>query len=533
MLPILTNLLSQNQRKESAIARRFLIAALLAVLVAFGGCDLPNFEDTDDDVGLDALRRRMGASQAPTGKGVRLSLVEANSAEDADADQGPPLQYVPDRTRAGLQDKTITDQSGQTHPPQATSGHATGMARLVCGKGGIAPGVQEIDAYLSSHWLLEGPLQGFRPQPPKKMSARLMNHSWVAVEVLDDKESGIKGEQIAAEYLRRADLLIDRDGLTMVVGVNNRRDTMLPHLFAHAYNVISVGLSSGNSSVGPTRIESEVAGRCKPDIVCPARTTSAATAKVTGAAALLLETADAHAHAAHAARPEVIKAVLLAGATRDEEEFDEPWPDDVAQPLDFHRGAGELNINNSHLILSAERRGPGSEQPASSTGWDYGEVASGETRRYRLHLPPGQKNEVLSISLVWHRKIAIGTFGDDHPAIVAPAPLANLNLRLVHLDKSGEETLVAESASQIDNVEHLFIAHPAPGDYFIEVNGASGSAPFAVAWQTRGADEPMLSVGVQYALRYLALLLAAIVFYVWRKRRARRADGAATSSNKL
>ena len=506
------------------------------MLAALAGCDLPYFEDTDDDLGLESLRRRLGAYQTPTGKGVRLALVEANSAEThaveagKEGDANVPVHYVPDTTRAGLQGKTINDVSGQTHPPRATSGHATGMARLICGQGGIAPGVREIDAYLSGHWLHSGPLRGFHRQPPEKIPARVMNHSWIKVKMADSEKAGRKGEEIAAQYLRRADFLIDRDGLVMVVGVNNGRETTLPHLFAHAYNAISVGVSSGESSLGPTSIKLEVVGRCKPDIVCPAHTTSAATAKVTGAVALLLETADGHADAAPAARPEVIKAVLLAGATRDEEEFEEPWPDDVAQPLDFRRGAGELNINNSHLILTAERRRPGDEEAAPSTGWGYEEIEAGKAHRYRLHVPPGHKNEALTIALVWHRKVIIGVIGPIRPAIVVPAPFANLDLRLIHVDGDGEETIVAESASPIDNVEYLFVDHPAPGDYFIEVTCDSGSTPFALAWQTRGADAPTLSVAVQYALMYSSLLVAAIVFYIWRKRQARRARHARSAA---
>ena len=94
------------------------------------------------------------------------------------------------------------------------------------------------------------------------------------------------------------------------------------------------------------------------------------------------------------------------------------------------------------------------------------------------------------------------------------------------IDRNGaNQPLVDESISPIDNVEHLLIEHPTAGDYVIEVSCASGQAPFALAWQTRGADEPTWSVAVQYALTYSTLLLAAIVFYVWRKRRARRACG--------
>lgn len=515
---------------------------LLAVLTVLVGCDLPFWEDTDDDLGLDSLRRRVGTEAMPTGKGVRLALVEADNtaeagnseADDSEADNSPiklaeeqnidsPRSYVPDATRAGLQDKTITDQSGQTHPPGAVSGHATGMARIVCGKGGIAPGVQEIDAYLSTRWFLQGPLKSFRPELPEKIPARVANHSWIANKLPDDDKTGLKGEQIAAEYLRRADLLIDRDGLVMVVGVNNGRDTKLPSLMGHAYNVIAVGVSSGDSSFGPTHLASEVAGRCKPDIVCPARTTSAATAKVSGAAALLLETADSHADAALAARPEVIKAVLLAGATRDEEEFVEPWPDDTAQPLDFRRGAGELNINNSHLILSAERGEPSVEEPASSTGWGYDEIEKGGASRYHFHISPGEENKTLSIALVWHRKVVAVTLGPKRPAIIVPLSLAQLDLRLIRVESDDTELLIAESISSIDNVEYLLIEQPAAGEYYIEVICLRGSVPFALAWQARGADEPTFSVAVRYALMYSTLLLAAIVFYVWRRRRGRKA----------
>ncbi|MCH8048359.1 MAG: hypothetical protein IID44_32080, partial [Planctomycetes bacterium] len=169
------------------------------MLATLGGCDLPYFEDTDDDLGLNALRRRTGDAAMPTGKGVRLALVETNTVE-ANTDETSPSEeanvgvlrsYVPDATGAGLQGKTITDQSGQTNPPGATSGHATAMARLACGQGGIAPGIQQIDAYFSKHWLARGPLRGFQPQPPQRISARLMNHSWIAATLPDIEEPGI------------------------------------------------------------------------------------------------------------------------------------------------------------------------------------------------------------------------------------------------------------------------------------------------------------------------------------------------------
>ena len=48
------------------------------------------------------------------------------------------------------------------------------------------------------------------------------------------------------------------------------------------------------------------------------------------------------------------------------------WSRTQTQPYDMRYGAGELNIDNSHLILSAGEQTPGVFGDVATTGWDFG-----------------------------------------------------------------------------------------------------------------------------------------------------------------
>lgn len=72
---------------------------------------------------------------------------------------------------------------------------------------------------------------------------------------------------------------------------------------------------------------------------------------------------------------------------------------------------------------------------------------------------------------------------------------ANLDLRLWYLDDGGE-ILVAQSVSEYNNVEHLFLALEREGEYRLEaafkdmVYGDAESETFAVAWNVSQIPEP-------------------------------------------
>ena len=99
-----------------------------------------------------------------------------------------------------------------------------------------------------------------------------------------------------------------------------------------AYNSIGVGMYAGGSLFGPT-IDN---GRAKPDIVAVASVTSIATAEVSGAAALIYQSAGTllagSGPNATATDARTIKALLMNGAVK------QPgWHRTYTQPIDFNQ----------------------------------------------------------------------------------------------------------------------------------------------------------------------------------------------------
>ena len=440
-----------------------------------------------DDVGLVAMRARLNEHDSPTGQGVLVALVEADAQTGKSS--SAVHRYMPDASHPGLRDVTFVDMSKLTSPPEATSQHGTNMARNLCGSHGVAPGVAQVDVFLSRHWLAGGSLRTLSPSPPATTSARVVSHSWISPAMPASKELGLSSEEVTADVLRRVDYVVEHSDTIMVVGVNNGPNEALPPLLAQAYNVIAVGVSDGSSSLGPTTLPIEIADRSKPDLVSPSGTTSEATARVAGAAALLVETAARHVDqvdARAASHAVTVKAVLLAGATKEEPEFDRPWMHSPEQPLDPRRGAGEINIDNSQRLLNSARVGPGATATAVESGWDYSQIRKGQTLRYEVEVPEHHRPKALSVVIAWNRKIDVRTISLDKPARVLARPLANLDLRVTTMGATGNDTTIAESISAIDNVEHVYITMPAPGRYVVEVSCLDGETEFALAWQARG-----------------------------------------------
>ena len=247
-------------------------------------------------------------SNAPvTGRGVPFGHVEGSFGD-----------YVPNLQDAAFAGVKMTARSG----PSKINGHAQSTARIIYGSAGLAPGVQDVSFYTTSHWMGREVLRTGTRLPPITAGHRVFTHSWIS-------NSNVH----AVNILSRVDYLIDEHDVMMVVGVNNGADTPVPALLGSAYNAVAVGVAHGNSSGGYTRIEG--VGRCKPDIVAVRRTTSAATPVVAGTVAKLFEAADRMEDAASAGKSEVIKAVLMAGAVKTS-----TWHSKPGKPLDEHLGAG-------------------------------------------------------------------------------------------------------------------------------------------------------------------------------------------------
>jgi len=423
--------------------------------------------DWTDDIGYTALRARLGAA-TPSALGIDVSQVEAASDGAYMPDINNPT-FAPE-----FAGKTISAKSGASAP----SSHATTVARYYYGRvTSIATDIDPIDVYEANNWLNSGMLRVGTAFAPLTESRRAESHSWIG---------SLGTDALDADVLRRLDLVAQRDGVVFAVGVNNGGGSAMPHLLCSAYNALAVGLTNGASSYGPTSVD--VAGRVKPDIVVPMSLTSWATPVVASSASLLLQTADAEgilpqlaAQERKTAKALLVRALLMAGATKTEfadwrKGFASPSTDGTV-PLDFRFGAGELNIDNSHRILTAGEQHAGASADVAPTGWDYDTAAAGSDRLYFFEIPAFRYADTVSILVAWNRQIAVG---GGNPAKLTPS-LANIDLRLYAASGYMVGAAWDQSISAIDNVEHIYLRWLPPGRYAMAVT-SDKTWNYALAW---------------------------------------------------
>ena len=444
-----------------------------------------------DDIGYTRLVNELTAAgkPIPDGAGVTLSQAEAE-------DGGVSGKYVPNPTRyPGV---TLVNRS-ELALPSTISGHANGVADVIYGSSGLASGITNVDLYYAGHWLGGGMLRGgFPDAPPLLETTDISNHSWVG-------NGSTTAESLA--LLNRLDISAAIGGHLPIVGVNNGSSGR--YLLGGAYNIISVGVSSGNHKGPPGSLNPGVTG---PHIVVPTSFTSFATPYVTGAAAMLIQTARQYTpgDATNADRPEVIKAALLAGATQ--REFP-GWSHTETAPLDATFGAGELNIANSYHILTGGKQTASPTLPVAATGWDYQSLSLGEAVGYRLELAlPG----AFQAALTW-LNIPVPTDNYD----TYDQNLANLNLFLYRIGEGDALDLVAQSIAPAGNVEFLTLPTLESGSYLLSLGYPSNAVgtrldeiPYALAWRTAMVPEPST---------WALLLAGGGWILLWRLRRMKRA----------
>ncbi len=433
-------------------------------------------------IGYTDLKNRLG-SATPTGAGILVSQIEGLS--------GGPNGFLPDAS--AFSGKTIIDKTGGG----TVSDHATSVGLVYYGSSSIAPGITQIHSYRADvpgnpgDWTGSAYLRNGTTLAPLVDVARVQNHSYIGNAAANDPE--------AIEMLRRFDFAIARDNTIAIVAVNNGGGSV-PALQASGYNSIAVGLTvSNSSSIGPTVFDG--AGRSKPDIVVPFSATSFGTPAVSAAAVLLVQTAEGKtnpAEAATAGRVETIKATILSGATTATfSQISEPWHrtnnGTFVEPLDRRFGAGQLNINNSHLIISATQQNGTDSTRDSPTGWDFGTLtAAGQTRRYFFDVPDNAAAPTLTATATWLRRIPQS--GGDFTT--ETATLANFQLRIFETDQNlNLGTLVDSSLSPIDNVQHtrtdlISTRHYAVEVMLVSLPAGQSSEDFAVAWQVTFTPVP-------------------------------------------
>ncbi|MCA9261541.1 MAG: hypothetical protein KDA61_20130, partial [Planctomycetales bacterium] len=333
----------------------------------------------------------------------------------------------------------------------------------------------------------------------------VQNHSWIGSFDSSGTPEMPDGDNVRA--LQKFDYMTDSanggDGLTAVVGLNNSTGP-IPYLLAHGYNAIAVGRSDGIHSSGLTQVQASFAygpGRSKPDLVAAMPSSSGATSAVSGAAALLYEAVAG----TDAENSETVKALLLAGATKDEflQSETTTWTRTFTQPLDDTFGAGELNVKNSYLIQLGGQYEPTENEPTSNVGmygWDYQNRKADpnvDDLYYRLEIPTETVANEFSIILTWNHAGALSGGTTYNPA----PSLQNLDLALyddqgsfiaIQSDAALDDAL-DKSVSTVDNVEHIYVRDDPetsafegllPGVYTLKVSGAAGW-DYGLAWRTQ------------------------------------------------
>jgi hypothetical protein len=181
----------------------------------------------------------------------------------------------------------------------------------------------------------------------------------------------------------------------------------------------------------------------------------------------------------------------------------------ATQPLDTHSGAGTIDGLALATQYLAGEMGPGL---VDAIGWDLNSIGNGQFVDYLIdaNLIVGG---TLNATLTWYRHVGRTDNGngiiDSGDSFFALQSLSNLDLQIL---KNG--TLIAESVSEVDNVEHLSWDLDETAQYTLRVAGVGvfgGNEQFGLAWYGTAVPEPA---------SWLLMLGAAIGLAARRQRRA-------------
>ena len=395
------------------------------------------------DMGYFDLIARIGdPNLLPDGSGVDIMHVEAPN--DAASN------YLPDPNNF---DPNITFLDGSGFGTM--SGHATVVGNHIYAPNGLVPLIDTVESFEANDWLGSGFLHTLNTTQPQTIDRTVTNHSWVAT--FADQTIGstfYTGDEIGEDVLRRLDFAIDRDDKVVVAGVTNTPGQPIDHIFGNAYNIITATISDG-AQTGPTTLD--LPGRSKPDLAASASNTSNATGVISGAALFMQDLAQGDTDGQHAYST---KAFLMAGATKTEFDLtnstvdpNDDWTHTTTQPLDLQSGVGELNIDKSHLIYTAGKQEASSVSDVGLVGWDAYFATFIADNQYFIDVPTNELITDMSIVLVWNREV---TPVVNSPALDWNVHLANLDLELYEATGFTTTTLMEQSVSAVDNVEHIW-----------------------------------------------------------------------------
>lgn len=435
-------------------------ALVLSPALAFG-------QAWKDDVGYNQLLLEIGAG-LENGSGVQAAFIEAPDGEG---------DYMPDLTSGEYTGKFFVEGSGVS----GVSSHSNLVGRRFYGSAtsmstGLGSTVSNpVTGFDANDWI-DNQLGFSSGADPLAQNFHVSNHSYIG------NLSGTFTAADAENLLRRVDYAINLTEMTTVVGTNNNSANPLPAVLAQGYNSITVGLTNGDHASGLTTLYG--AGRTKPEIVAPLGFTSYSTPVVSGAAAILHEAGAG----TDAVKSESIKAMLLAGATKDE--FGS-WDRTTTRPLDEVFGAGELNIYNSYHILQGGEFDGVTSDPVTAVaenGWSYeDEITAGDDLFYEFEVSSGQVMDELSIAMTWDMII---TDNDASPAVFDPTELlGDLNLTFYDSSSSFLGSTLDMSFSTVDNIEHLYLQNLAAGTYHLRVSSDT-TRDYALAWRSSFSSVP-------------------------------------------
>ena len=487
---------------------KYLATALALLIYA-----IPAHATVKDDIGFTQLQNELGEA-IPNGS-VSVFHIEARFNVDAN-NPVTTGDWIADSSNAEFSGKVISGLS--TNPSIAPSSHATMVGVRFYGNDfSQAPGIIDIGAHSVDGWFFDQviPTGAFNPSTlsftriPLATDRRVANHSWVSTGFIDPQTQSFSPE-LTASFLRHSDWLSDADELIQVFGPNNGSADRV--LMATSYNGITAGRIDTNHADGVIALdEIYTANRPAIHLVSPENNSSNSAPTISSSAALLIDagasnpswsetstTTRAGINIQNAERTEIIKAALMAGASRTTEntttlgdivDYRVDPANQTNNGLDRRYGAGQLNVYNSYQILAA------GEQPSiedggvlnsSLTGFDHdgsfgGESGSNSVATYDLGVITDPVE--LTIALVWNLDVA----GDAPPTPASfdeTANLYDLDLRLI--DVSDGNLVVAESASAIDNTENIWITLEAGKHYQIQVSaeGANFNWDYGIAWHS-------------------------------------------------
>jgi hypothetical protein len=462
-------------RGDSKIAMRGCLAGLL-----LAGFPTADWADDLETMGVTLLR---ASHSTLIGTGIDVAQPEAIEAGTAAAFEVNPSSVDEPLT---LFDWISTNGTFTTWPNAAgtESTHADQVADNFYGPTlGVAPGVAHVDNY-EADYFANDIIASITKTP---ISDQVVNQSFAFFPTTTSAQ-----ESDDSDY----DDYIYDNGNVFSSAVNGLNNGVGPP--GTAYNCIGVGDYGAGADIayGPTPDN----GRSKPDMVAPGTAISFTVPYVAGAAAVLMQAAaagDGGANTTEASNLMTVKALLLNGALKP---FD--WTNSTTAPLDRRYGAGVLNLYYSYHQLAGGKQSYTSENmvssggahPPISSGQAVGALAGWDFESDSLfplddtvnhYLFSVASNSTLTATLVWERH----------------AEETAINNLAVYLYNATTAALVTKSSSLVDNVQHIYVPHLAPGKYDLEVifyyaNSVSFSENYALAFQFYPMSPPALSVAL-------------------------------------